>query len=896
MAVVWSLSVILAGLLLFYTNGVHADLEEWLGSPFVQTAVNEAIKSVDKAYAETRGFHKEQLHTRSLTPGDLLRFFKQPLAETKVAVRAAEYTENVMQQVQQHIHRIHKRSFNASDLLSPNDLDIIAKVTGCQAVRQPPVCADDCWSNRYRTFTSICNNRLKPRLGASNTALTRWLPAKYEDGISLPLGWTPNKLHAGFAVPLVREVSNRILKVSNKDVVSDETVTGMFMQWGQWIDHDMSLSPVSGSIQTFNGGINCERTCVQRSPCFPIEIPHGDTRIKDTKTCMPFFRSAPACGTGELGTMFGDVNTRQQINSLTSFLDVNEVYGSTDCLANKLRNLTNELGLLAVNQEFSDNGREYLPFNTISSNLCGGGGEGCATGRNATPCFLGGDVRVNEQLGLLSFHTIFLREHNRIARELKRMNPHWSGDTTYHETRKILGAFQQIINHRDYAPQVIGTEATEKYLSEYEGYNESVNPSIANVFSTAAFRFGHLSIQPILVRMAENFQEHPEFPNLPLHETFFTPWRIIKQGGADPIVRGLLGFPAKLQKSGKMLPDELREKLFKLSTHLALDLGALNMQRSRDHGLQGYNAWRKFCGLSQPNGHFQLSQVLQNSDLAEKFLKLYGTVENIDVWIGAISEPFVKGGKIGPLLACLIGQQFKNLRDGDRFWWENPGVFTHGQRQALTQISMSRIICDNTGIQFLPQDAFKFHHFPQGYVNCTKIPQVDLSAWREDTQAVGEETPNGTGPSSIKGEKGDTGSVGPKGECVGSLQQTKISAFSVRLTSRNLRAGRPFPCSTEIYNGQKDYDCQTGIFTSRIHGVYQFSYNCETRNQAIVFLKKNRVSVITSRIFDRKSQNILSGSTILELNAGDHVWLEPHQKLNGFSDSCYFQGHLIFAV
>ncbi|XP_043574593.1 eosinophil peroxidase-like [Chiloscyllium plagiosum] len=742
MAPLWSLCVLLAALVLLQNDKAHADDDKSLGSPFVQRAVREAIELVDKAYKETRVSQKQHLSKRSLSAGDLLRFFKHPVATTRVAVRSAEYMENTLRLIQQHVHRVHKRSLNATDLLTPADLDTIARVTGCLAIRQPPICKDDCFSDRYRTFTSVCNNRRKPRLGSSHIAFTRWLPPRYEDEFSLPLGWTPSRRVSGFTLPLAREVSNKILRTRNEDVVNDLEVTHLFMQWGQWIDHDMSLTPHSGSIQTFNDGIDCERTCVQRNPCFPIRIPRGDTRIKNQSICLPFIRSAPACGSGELGSLFGDVNTRQQMNVLTAFIDVNEVYGSTDCVANKLRNLTNELGLMAVNTEYSDNGREYLPFNTISSNLCGSMGESCLTNENSTPCFIAGDVRVNEQLGVLTFHTVFLREHNRLARELKKLNPHWSGETTYQEARKILGAFQQIINHRDYVPLVIGEEATMKYLSPYEGYDESIDPGIANVIATAAFRFGHLSIQPKLFRVNENYQEHPQFKSLDLHQAFFTPWRLIKEGGVDPLMRGLLGRPAKLQRQDKMLPDELREKLFELTAHLGMDLGSLNMQRSRDHGLPGYYAWRRFCGLSASRSQFQLFRILRSRDLARKLISLYRTPENIDVWVGAISEPFVKGGRVGPLLACLIGQQFKNLRDGDRFWWENDGVFSGSQRQALQKISMSRIICDNTGIEFLPRNAFKFHQYPQGYVHCSEIPKVDLSAWREDAQV----TPCGSVP------------------------------------------------------------------------------------------------------------------------------------------------------
>ena len=58
-------------------------------------------------------------------------------------------------------------------------------------------------------------------------------------------------------------------------------------------------------------------------------------------------------------------------------------------------------------------------------------------------------------------------------------------------------------------------------------------------------------------------------------------------GGIDPLIRGLMGRPAKLNVQKPTLVDALRERLFQFVEHLALDLGSLNMQRSRDHGIPG---------------------------------------------------------------------------------------------------------------------------------------------------------------------------------------------------------------------------------------------------------------------------------------------------------------------
>lgn len=51
---------------------------------------------------------------------------------------------------------------------------------------------------------------------------------------------------------------------------------------------------------------------------------------------------------------------------------------------------------------------------------------------------------MDENIALTSMHTLFLREHNRLARELKRINPQWDSETLYQEARKIMGAYTQV--------------------------------------------------------------------------------------------------------------------------------------------------------------------------------------------------------------------------------------------------------------------------------------------------------------------------------------------------------------------------------------------------------------------------------------------------------------------
>ncbi|NWH70528.1 PERM Myeloperoxidase, partial [Piaya cayana] len=655
---------------------------------------------------------KRKLQENVTNPMDFLKHLKDPVGTTRSAIRAADYLEMTLNLLKKKLQQSGKWRFNVTDLLDRKQRDIISKETGCDYQTRSIKCPEQ---DRYRSITGECNNRKHPELGSSNRAFARWLPAAYEDGVSVPRGASEGKLYNGFPLPLVRKVSNEIAHTANENITQDQELSLVFMHWGQWVDHDIDLAPSSGAGASLE--LHCETDCAFSPPCFPIKFPADDPRMLRSNSCMPFIQSASVCNPRTF--------TREQINAVSSFIDASTVYGSEDSVAKSIRNLTNLLGLMAVNQNFTDAGLELLPFENKTKSVC------VLTNKSMNiPCFKAGDKRVTENLGLSALHTIFLREHNRLVTELRRLNPHWDGEKLYQESRKIVGAVIQIITYRDYLPLLLAEE-TSKWIPPYTGYDEDVDPTVSNVFSLA-FRFGHTSVRPFVSRLDDSFQPLGSFSHVPLHLTFCAPWRIVMEGGIDPLTRGMLVDHAKLGKQNQLLVEELQNHLFEQTEIMGLDLAALNMQRGRDHGLPGYNAWRRFCGLSQPQNLEEFSEVLGNSKLAKKFMELYGTPDDIDLWIGAVAEPFVPRGRVGPLLACILGTQFRNLRDGDRFWWENQGVFTPQQLNALRKTSLSAVICDNTHIKKIPRNVFKVNSYPGDFVDCHEVETLNLSPWEEE--------------------------------------------------------------------------------------------------------------------------------------------------------------------
>lgn len=161
--------------------------------------------------------------------------------------------------------------------------------------------------------------------------------------------------------------------------------------------------------------------------------------------CIPFYRSTAACGTGDQNVVLGvpsTENPREQINTLTSFIDASTVYGSTVAAEKKVRNYSSEEGLLRVNTQYSDHGKDYMPFVDDIPSLCLQ--DPHSASKERIECFFAGESRSNEVISLAAIHTLWMREHNRLAKALKNLNSHWSSETTYQEARKIVGALHQV--------------------------------------------------------------------------------------------------------------------------------------------------------------------------------------------------------------------------------------------------------------------------------------------------------------------------------------------------------------------------------------------------------------------------------------------------------------------
>ena len=493
---------------------------------------------------------------------------------------------------------------------------------------------------RYRNIDGSYNNLYDPEMNQADTPLIRITDQSYSDGISA-MGGTDR--------PNPRVISNAVL-AQTELVFAQKGASDFLWQWGQFLDHDIDLTEGTYPPENEN-----------------IPIPPGDEFFDPQNkgdVYLEFNRSIYEGGTDE-------DYPRQQLNEITGWIDASNVYGSSKERENALRRLDGS-GKLKTSK-----GR-LLPYNTEGLPNAGGPSESL---------FLAGDPRANEQIGLTAMHTLFVREHNRLARKIAKDNPDYSGWKIYQKARQIVAAQMQVITYKEFLPVLLGKDA----IPEYTGYKKDIDASISNEFSTAAYRLGHSLLSPNIKRIYKKSGEY-EFEDVPLRDAFFAPSKL-KESNIGPILRGLAY--QQCQELDSLVIDDVRNFLFGQPGAGGFDLASLNIQRGRDHGLMSYNDTRMKLGMARASSY---SDISSDPAIQEKLENAYGAgnVDLVDLWVGGLAEDRLKGAMVGPVFYHILRDQFIRLRDGDRFWYEKD--FSGWRLEWLKRTTLAKVIKRNTGV------------------------------------------------------------------------------------------------------------------------------------------------------------------------------------------------------
>ncbi|MDJ0649992.1 MAG: peroxidase family protein [Xenococcaceae cyanobacterium MO_188.B19] len=505
-------------------------------------------------------------------------------------------------------------------------------------------------NKEFRSFDGSGNNLNNLDYGMAGNPLLDKAPLEYGDGYSSPAG-------EDRANP--RTISNTIAE-QTEDTPSDRGLTNLIWAFGQFVDHDLDL-------------------VADRDVSANIAVPTGDPFLD------PF-------GTGEVeivmnesgfvpGTGTDASNPRRLPNGITSWLDGSNIYGSDAERAEFLR--------AEVGGELKLSSGDLLPFNDGSQD------NDDPRGGDPTRLFVGGDVRANENSVLVSMHTLFAREHNRIAGELASAHPTWDDEQLYQRAREINIAQYQSIIYNEYLPSLLGLDA----LPEYSGYDDSIDPSITRVFANAAFRLGHSQLSSDILRLDSEGNEIAE-GNLTLADVFFRSASVVQETGIDPILRGVAS--SLSQNIDPKTIDDVRNLLFGFGANaVGRDLFAININRGRLNGLADYNTIREAYGLEKVTS---FAEITSDPQLQTQLENLYGTVDNIDAFVGLMAEDHVSGAAVGETIRAVLVDQFVALRDGDRFYYEN--TFSPQEIAIIEDATFSEIIRRNTNTTVIQDKAF----------------------------------------------------------------------------------------------------------------------------------------------------------------------------------------------
>ena len=438
------------------------------------------------------------------------------------------------------------------------------------------------------TFSSLDgsgNNLDNSTLGKSGNIYRRVGDANYLNGDEI-----------NDTLPNARYVSNRIFNDLHVNLFSENNTSHMVFVWGQFLDHTFGLA---------QGGT--ENASIEFNSEDPLEDFHSDFDIRVTRSEGKYIDGQ-----------------REQINTVSSFIDGWAIYGGTEARLEWLREgpVDGDLSNNSAKLLLTDDG--YLPRADIDAR------DGTTVPRmdlmsrlRSAPesAIIAGDVRANENTGLTATHTLFAREHNRLVDLLPE---NLDEETKFQIARKVVIAKQQYITYNEYLPS-IGIE-----LDPYQGYDSTVDPSLTNEFATVGYRAHsmvhgdfdfdrrNLSDADLAMLELQGVLKDGGQIEVPVNAQSGNP-SVVNKVGLGPVVEGL--FETNYNNDAQ-IDNQLRSILFEIPIQTGeftdgppienlfkgvVDLGAIDIQRGRDHGMSSYNDMREDFGLTRLESFYDIT-------------------------------------------------------------------------------------------------------------------------------------------------------------------------------------------------------------------------------------------------------------------------------------------------
>ncbi|KAM9311860.1 dual oxidase 1-like [Gastrophryne carolinensis] len=497
------------------------------------------------------------------------------------------------------------------------------------------------------------NNLAHHSMGSKGSKLFRLMPASYSDGVYQVSPDLPN----------AREISKAVSTASPESSPSPRNLTVLAVFFGYHVLSEIVSTEMTACPAEF----------------LNLYIPSGDPVFDPQKkgdVVLPFQRKKWSHETGKSPN-----SPREQINTVTAWLDGSSIYGPSHSWSDALRSFTGGKLASGSNELFPPYTKKSLPMFKVPDPATG------KTGNEGIYSF--GSGMANESPFRQAVDIVWYRYHNNFAEKLSKKHPEWSDEDLFQNTRKWVTAIYQNIAFYEWLPTFL-----TKTILNYKGYNQYVDPSVSNEFVALAAQMIYTMMPSAVI--LRNKQCHyvnvtgfygDESKALRMCNNYWSRENPNLRNPTD-IDHLLLGMALQIaEKEDHDMVSDLQDYWYGLVKYSRTDLLATSILHGRDMGLPEYNKVRRY---------FELPPLtwanISNSKIKQELSNLYGgDIERLELIPGALLE---MNGDPGQIIPEIILNQFYRIRDGDRFWFENTknGLFTEEEVREIQSFKFHDVL------------------------------------------------------------------------------------------------------------------------------------------------------------------------------------------------------------
>jgi hypothetical protein len=386
----------------------------------------------------------------------------------------------------------------------------------------------------------------------------------------------------------------------------------------------------------------------------------------------------------------------------TAWFDASQVYGADTATTLSLRAMQG--GLLKMNKV---NGEYFLPDAPAQ--------------KYVNKPFLAGDYRVNFHPGLTALHTLWAREHNRIATVLALQNPSWTDEQLFQTALIILSAEIIKIHTLEWTNALALNPADQSVTAFlYSRFGCPQPSAFAHATHVVPEEFvavykWHSFVPPtVQMRSTSGKNVGHAFD----YVAQFQDTTLIRANGIAPILVGLATTASGTMRLNNLAPglQNIKHPYLLKPDNVpfsqpncvvvpGLDFAVIDIVRDRERGIPKYNALRQLVALGQLPAAVNFDDLADTPDQALAMALLYRwNINNVDNFVGIHGE-HMRADQGFPVTVAAAFVPFVLARAQlDRFYTDDFDIqhYTGYGLLRLAYVDFAQILCDNANICNIP--------------------------------------------------------------------------------------------------------------------------------------------------------------------------------------------------